>query len=151
MWPALRVTANAAVNAWDNFLVFQTNSPPVMTLKLTNSAVGLGSSTTFNVLADGPGTISYSWYSNNIAVAGVTGPALTISPVAAGFTNLQVVARNGNGSVTNMATISAVTEITLQQWRRLDGQPIRADLRKYHGKCFSRHRRQWQRSSHGMV
>ncbi len=112
VWPALRVTANAAVNAWDNFLVFQTNSPPVMTLKLTNSAVGLGSSTTFNVLADGPGTISYSWYSNNIPVAGVTGPALTISPVVAGFTNLQVVARNGNGSVTNMAKISAVSEIT---------------------------------------
>ena len=34
VWPAFRVTANAAVNAWDNFLVFQSNSPPVITLQL---------------------------------------------------------------------------------------------------------------------
>ena len=112
VWPALRVTADAAVNAWDNFLVFQTNSPPVLTLKLTNSVVALGEATTFNVLADGPGTITYSWYSNSIPVAGVTGPAYTATSVTTGFTNLSVVARNANGSVTNSATISPVTEIT---------------------------------------
>ncbi|MGC9943218.1 MAG: chitobiase/beta-hexosaminidase C-terminal domain-containing protein [Verrucomicrobiota bacterium] len=112
VWPALRITDNAAVSAWDNFLVFQTNSPPVMTLKLTNSVVALGSATTFSVLADGPGAISYSWYSNNIPVAGVTTPAYTVSSVGSGFTKLMAVARNGNGSVTNAVTISPVTEVT---------------------------------------
>ncbi len=112
VWTALRTTANAAVNAWDNFLVFQTNSPPVMTLKLTNSTAALGAAATFNVLADGPDAISYSWYSNSVPVAGVTGPAYTASTVTAGFTNLMAVARNANGSVTNSATISPVTQIT---------------------------------------
>jgi uncharacterized repeat protein (TIGR03806 family) len=112
VWPALRITANAAVNAWDNFLVYQSNSAPVMTLKLTNSVVAAGGTATFNALADGPGTISYSWYSNNIPVAGVTGPAYTASPISTTFTNVMVVARNSNGSVTNSATVSAVNEVT---------------------------------------
>ena len=112
VWPAFRLTANAAVSAWDNFLVFQTNSPPVMTLQLTNSVVALGAATTFNVLADGPGPITYSWYSNSIPVSGVTGATYTVASVTTEFTNLVVVAANDNGSVTNEATLSPETEIT---------------------------------------
>jgi hypothetical protein len=113
VWPALRITANAAVNAWDNFLVYQPASVPVITLKLANSVVALGQAATFTALADGPGTISYAWYSNNIPVSGVTGPVYTVASVSAGFTNLTVIAQNSNGSVTNAATINAVTEVTL--------------------------------------
>jgi uncharacterized repeat protein (TIGR03806 family) len=108
VWPALRITANAAVNAWDDFLVFQSNSQPVITLKLTNSVVASGGTAIFNALADGPDTIAYSWYSNNIPVSGATDPVYTVPVVGAGFTNLMVVAGNSNGSVTNSATVSVV-------------------------------------------
>src|SRR5208283_5074592 len=100
VWPALRITANAAVNAWDNFLVFQSNSPPVITLKLTNSVVASGATAIFNTLADGPGTITYAWFTNNVLASGATGQTYTTPPVGPGLTNLTVVARNGNGSAT---------------------------------------------------
>src|SRR5215469_3194286 len=109
VWPAFRLSANAAINAWDNFLVYQSNDAPVITLKLANSVVGLGAPATFNALADGPGTIAYSWFTNNAQVLGATGSNYTISSVGAGLTNVTVVARNGNGSATNSATITSST------------------------------------------
>ena len=118
VWPALRITANAAVTAWDNFLVFKSNSPPVITLKLANAVVALGGTTMFNVLADGPGTITYVWFTNNIVASGVTGPMYAISPVGAGLTNVMVVAKNSNGSATNSATVNMVTPILLTGFNR---------------------------------
>jgi hypothetical protein len=104
--PALRAFEDAGISAWDNFLVFQSNSLPVLTLPLANSVVTSGSAATFNVLADGPGTIAYAWYTNAILASGASGPSYTSLPVGAGFTNVAVVASNGNGSVTNSATVT---------------------------------------------
>lgn len=118
VWPALRMTANAAVTACDNFLVYQSNSPPVITLKLANSIVPLGSTATFNVLADGPGTITYSWFTNSIAVSGVTGPTYATPPVAIGFSNVTVVAKNANGATTNSAAVNGATPILLTGFNR---------------------------------
>ena len=118
VWPALRVTVNAAISAFDNFVVFESNSPPVITLRLVNSGVPLGSTATFNVLADGPGTITYAWYTNNVLVPGATGPSYTTVPVTSGLTNLAVVASNGNGSTTNSAGINTVTPIQLTGFNR---------------------------------
>jgi hypothetical protein len=106
VWPALRAFEDGGISAWDNFLVFQSNSPPIITLDLTNSAVALGAPATFNALADGPGTITYVWYTNNILASGATGAAYTTPPVSSGFTNVTVVAQNANGSVTNSAIVS---------------------------------------------
>ena len=92
IWPALRITANSAVNAWDNFLVYQPNSPPVFTLKLANSSFVPGAAATFNALADGPGTITYTWFTNNILAAGTAGANFTIPTVGPGLTNVTVVA-----------------------------------------------------------
>jgi len=106
VWPALRTFADAGTSAWDNFLVYQPNSPPVFTLTLTNTIVTTGNSASFKALADGPGNITYAWYTNNISVAGATNPVYTTAPVGPGFTNVTVVARNANGATTNTAAVN---------------------------------------------
>ncbi len=118
IWPALRITANSAVNAWDNFLVFRSNSPPVLTLKLANSNLAPGAAATFNALADGPGTIFYSWYTNNVLATLVGGSTFTIPSVGVGLTNVAVVARNSNGSVTNVAAINMAVPLLLTGFNR---------------------------------
>ncbi len=109
VWAALRITENAAVNAWDNFLVFTSNSVPVITLPLTNVTTAVNSTVTFNILADGPGAISYAWYTNGTQVAGVSGLSYTTPILTSAFTNLTnvaVVAANSNGNVTNHVSLS---------------------------------------------
>jgi hypothetical protein len=120
VWPALRVTANAAVNAWDNFLVFQPNSPPIITLQLTNSGVILGTPATFNVLAEGPGPITCAWFTNQVPVSGAVNSTFTIPAVGSGLTNVAVVASNNNGSATNTASLITVnmTPILLAGFNR---------------------------------
>ncbi|HUD49296.1 MAG TPA: PA14 domain-containing protein [Candidatus Baltobacteraceae bacterium] len=105
---ALRAFEDGGISAWDNFLVFRSNSPPVITLAIVNTVVASNSAATFNTLADGPGTISYAWYTNNILAAGATGITYTTPPLGSGLTNVTVVARNANGSATNSATVSVV-------------------------------------------
>lgn len=118
VWPAFRMTANAAVSAWDNFLVYRSNSAPVFTLKLVDSVAAQGSPATFSVLADGPGTIAYSWFTNHVQVSGATGPNYTISSVDGSLSNVTVVASNANGSVTNSAgiTVAAVSFLDAANW-----------------------------------
>ena len=106
MWPALRAFQNGGIDAWDNFLVYTPASPPVITQALTNTGVATGQTATFGVLADGPGTISFAWYTNGTLVAGASGANYMTPPVDASYANIMVVASNGNGSATNSATIS---------------------------------------------
>jgi len=106
VYPALRAFEDAGIGAWDNFLVYQTNSRPVFTLPLTNVTVTSGNPVSLNAVADGPGVISYSWYTNNVLIAGVIGTGYTIPPVGTNSLNVSVVAANGNGSTTNSATVT---------------------------------------------
>src|SRR5206468_3905307 len=106
VWPALRGWQNAGIDAWDNFLVFTANSLPVITVSLTNVTVPAGRAVTFNVLADGPGAISYAWYTNGILCSGATSRAFTSPPLDNRYTNVLVTASNLNGSVSNSATIT---------------------------------------------
>ncbi len=107
VWPALRAFQNAGISAWDNFLVYTANSAPVFTLTLTNIAVLLTTTATLNVLADGPGTISYNWVHQRRAgqrrLRGEFGDFCDT-----GLTNVTVVAANSNGSVTNHATVTVI-------------------------------------------
>src|SRR5207302_1665118 len=88
---------------------------PVFTLALTNMNVASGNAVTARVLADGPGTISYSWFTNSTLVAGVTNFTYTTPALNGGYTNLTVVASNSNGSTTNSAllTVSVPTLATI--------------------------------------
>jgi predicted alpha-1,2-mannosidase len=106
VWPGLRAYQDAGINAWDNFLVYTPASPPVITYPLINTNVVIGSPATFKVLADGPGLIAYSWFTNNVLIAGATNYIYNAPPISSSFTNLMVVASNDNGSVTNFAIIT---------------------------------------------
>jgi PKD repeat protein len=106
MWPALRAFQNGGIDAWDNFLVYTPASPAVITLALTNTSAASGQTATFATLADGPGTITFAWYTNGVLASGATGANYTTPPVDGSYTNVMVVASNGNGSATNSAAIS---------------------------------------------
>jgi Fn3 associated len=109
MWAALRAFRNGGIDAWDNFLVYTPASLPVITLPLTNATASPGSALDFYALADGPGTISLSWFTNGVQYPGGSGFSYTIPQVDAGYSNVMVVASNGIGSVTNRATIAVAT------------------------------------------
>ncbi len=111
LWPGIRAFQNGGIDAWDNFLVYVPSSKPVFTLALTNMSIAAGNALTVKALADGPGVISYAWYTNSMLVAGATGLAYTTPPLTSSYTNLAVVASNANGSTTNSAvlTVSAPT------------------------------------------
>lgn len=106
IWPALRAFQNGGINAWDDFLVFTPSSPAVITLSLTNTSVAKGRTAGFATLADGPGSISFAWYTNRTLVAGVSGNTYTTPALDAGYTNIMVVAANANGSATSAANIT---------------------------------------------
>src|ERR1035438_8632411 len=98
VWPGLRAYQDAGIDAWDNFLVYTPASKPVITCPLTNTSVFLGGPAMFKVLADGPGTIAYAWFTNSVLVAAATNYTYTTPPIGSGFTNVTVVASNGNGA-----------------------------------------------------
>ncbi|HWX18675.1 MAG TPA: GH92 family glycosyl hydrolase [Candidatus Binatia bacterium] len=106
VWPGLRAYQNAGVDAWDNFLVYTPSSKPVITFPLTNTTAVIGKPASFKILADGPGTIAYAWYTNGTLAAGATTSTYTSPPIDTGFTNVMVVAGNSNGPTTNSAIVT---------------------------------------------
>lgn len=113
VWPGLRAFQDAGIDAWDNFLVYTPVSKPIITLPLANTNVASGNPVAFETLADGPGAMVYAWFTNMILAAGATNYAYTTPPVSRGFTNVTVVVSNGNGSVTNSATIAPPIPATI--------------------------------------
>lgn len=105
VYPSFRAIQNAGIDAWDNFLVYTLASKPTFTIPLTNSFVAVGHAGTFVTLAEGPGNISYSWFTNGVLVSGASGSTYVTGPLNNALTNVTVVAANGNGSVTNSATV----------------------------------------------
>jgi predicted alpha-1,2-mannosidase len=108
VWPGLRGYQNAGLDAWDNFLVYTTNSLPLVTLSLTDTTAPIGEPSSFKALADGPGTIGFSWFTNGSLATGANSFSYTIPNVDRSYTNIAVVFSNGNGSVTNSATLTPI-------------------------------------------
>ena len=130
VWPGIRAFQNAGIDAWDNSLVYVPSSKPVFTLALTNMTFVTNSAPTLRVLADGPGTISCSWFTNKTLVAGATNFIYTTPPLNSSYTNVTVVASNSNGSTTNSAALSIVipTLATLTNLPATSIQPTTAVL-----------------------
>ena len=108
LWPALRAFQDAGIDAWDDFLVYTPSSKPVFTLPLTNVIAASGSRLTASTLVDGPGVITYAWYTNGTLVPGANTRSYTTPPLNNLLTNLSAVAANSNGATTNSASISVV-------------------------------------------
>jgi uncharacterized repeat protein (TIGR03806 family) len=111
VYVSLRGIMNAGVDALDNWLVYTPASKPVITLPLTNSLVAAGQTAIFSALAEGPGTITYAWYTNGILASGTSGTPYTSPPINSSYSNITVVASNGNGSATNSATITVFNPV----------------------------------------
>jgi hypothetical protein len=105
MWAALRAFQSAGIDAWDNFLVYQPASPPVISLPLTNTSIAVGTTARFLTQADGPGAITYTWYTNNVLVPGESGSTYSFVAANSGYSNVTVVAKNPNGSASSSATL----------------------------------------------
>ncbi len=112
IFPALRAFQDGGIDAWDNFLIDTASSTPVFTLAPMNVTALAGETPTFTVLADGPGPISYHWYTNGVVVPGVSGPQYTTPPLTGAYTNLFVVALNQNGGTTNPPGTGQLTVLT---------------------------------------
>lgn len=130
VWAGLRAFQNAGIDAWDNFLVYTPSSPPTLTLGLTNTTIPAGAAPTFRALADGPGAISYSWFTNGILVAGASTATYTTPPLDASYTNISVAANNANGVATNSAslTVFIASAATLTNLPASGIQPTAATL-----------------------
>jgi hypothetical protein len=107
--PALRAFQNAGIDAWDNFLAFTPSSPPTLTLPPPNLSVIDGDRPAINVFAEGPGPITYAWFTNGVAVQGISGPMYTPPPIHAGFSNIAVTASNANGRASSPPGTGLVT------------------------------------------
>lgn len=106
VWPAFRAYQDAGVTAWDNFLVYKNNSKPLLTFALTNKTVTYGTTATFTALADGPGTLVYTWRTNNTVVPGAITSTYTTPPVDLSYTNVSVTIANANGSIASSSTVT---------------------------------------------
>src|SRR5437764_4865999 len=67
-----------------------------------------GNAASLKVLAEGPGTISYAWFTNKTLVAGATNFTYTTPALDGSYTNVMAVASNSNGSTTNAAVLTVV-------------------------------------------
>ena len=136
LWPGIRAYQNGGIDAWDNFLVYVPSSKPVFTLALTNMSLAIGNTPTLKALADGPGTISYAWYTNGTLVTGATGITYTTPPLTSAYTNVAVVASNSNGSTTNSATLT-VSAPTLATITNLPATSIAATTATLNGQVLN--------------
>lgn len=135
VWPAFRAFQNAGVDAWDNFVVFTPASAPVITGPMTNTVVAAGNPATFSVIADGPGAISYAWFTNGVSVSGASGSTYSTPPLNGSYTNVMVVASNSNGSATNQVAITVIVP-NLALLTNLPATGIRADSATLHGQVL---------------
>jgi hypothetical protein len=59
-------------------------------------------------LADGPGAIAYSWFTNGMLAVGESGSVYTTPPLNNSYTNVMVQAANYNGTATSSASLTVL-------------------------------------------
>jgi len=83
--------------------------PPTIISQFSPETVNLGGPAAFSVTVSGVGPMFYQWWNNGQPIPGATNSTLSIFPVSASNTNLDVVINNTGGSVT-----SSVVPLTIQ-------------------------------------
>ena len=88
-----------------------TQSGSLSTTQPASLTVSPGDSAIFSVTATGPGTLTYQWRFNAVAIAGATSSSYTIGNVQPGQAgNYDVVVSNGTSSVTSSAATLTVVQ-----------------------------------------
>lgn len=87
-------------------------TPPVIATQPTGLVVLAGQGATFAIAASGSAPLAYQWQRNGVAVAGATGPILTLASAAAGDVGqYSVVVSNAAGSATSQVAGLVVTPV----------------------------------------
>lgn len=98
---------------------------PVISTQPASQVVAPGGSVTLSVTASGEGPLSYQWYKDGAALAGQTGPSLTLANAQASDAgNYTVVVTNALGTATS--STATVTVATASQLGRLSNLSARA-------------------------
>ena len=109
------VISNSGGNATSSSATLVVISPPTFTSQPSNVTTNAGSSTTFGVVAQGSGSLSFQWLKNGAPltsggnISGSTTAALNLSNLASGDAgSYQCVVTNAAGSVTSTAATLTV-------------------------------------------
>ena len=85
-------------------IVITVSGKPAIVTPPVSAAVSLGGSTTLTVSASGPGSLSYQWRKNGVALAGQTNPTLVLTNISAGdAAQYDVVVTNASGGTASPA------------------------------------------------
>jgi Concanavalin A-like lectin/glucanases superfamily len=97
------ILTNALSAATVSNLYNSVTLPPVITIApVAPSPAYLGSSALFSTWAEGPGTLTYQWFSNGVAISGQTDTNFSLTGLTAeDSATYSVVVKNANGSVTS--------------------------------------------------
>lgn len=113
------VVKNSAGTAASETFTLTVISVPTITTQPTSLTVGLGSTASFTVAAEGGGTLAYQWYKDGAAISGATSATYTISAAATSdVASYKVKVSNEAGG----ATSSAAT-LTVDQPPTITSQP----------------------------
>ncbi|HEV2331429.1 MAG TPA: LamG-like jellyroll fold domain-containing protein [Verrucomicrobiae bacterium] len=104
------IANNAYGSATSAVVTLTVNSVPTITqnIAVTNAIVFAGSELEYSIAADGAIPLHYQWYSNNVAVAGLTGTAANFIAQPPNATNIYYcIVTNQSGSATSyVATVT---------------------------------------------
>src|SRR5262249_4522336 len=108
-----------------------TSTPPSILTQPQNQVVSVGSSATFNVVANGSAPLAYQWRFNGTNIAGATGTSLLLSnvqPTQVGFYSVRldnlvgfVLSSNALLTVNSGATGCVSSASGLVSWWRAEG------------------------------
>ncbi len=111
---ALTVDAEGTVYAVDPFLNTVIKGTPSGLPVFLSHPVGGTAPLTLTATTVGPGTLSYQWYRDGVAISGATGASYTMASGAAGGGVYTVEASNTSGTVTSgTATVGTSTQLAI--------------------------------------
>jgi hypothetical protein len=102
--------SNAAGSAMSTAALLTVNSPPTIVAQPMSQTVTAPATATFSVVATGPGTLTYQWFLNNVAIGGATASSFTTPATSSTSPTASYTVRvtDSAGSVTSMAATLTV-------------------------------------------
>ncbi len=103
-----------AFTVTSNSVLFEVFGPPVIAAQPQSVNVLMGGTASFSVAVNNSPGLAYQWFKDGVAIAGATGPSLTINNVQAADIGAYAVAvSNGAGNVTSDAAMLSIAAVAL--------------------------------------